>query len=111
MFSSSALCFHVAPLLPVPLFASPRRLVADALLGMINIDLLLLLHPVSEVLLWLEIETYRLLTSCDCQWDKYFVPSMCSSSNMIGSEKTHASGNECDQVMTIPTTHLTQERE
>jgi hypothetical protein len=48
----------------------------------------------------------KLLTSCDCQWDKYFVPSMCSSSNMIGSEKPHAWGKECDEVMTIPTTHF-----
>jgi hypothetical protein len=42
-------CFLVPPPLLVPFFdlALHRRLVADALLGMVNTDLLLLLLPVS----------------------------------------------------------------
>jgi hypothetical protein len=43
-FLLQILCFLVPPSLPVPWItpALPRRLVADALLGMLNIDLILL---------------------------------------------------------------------
>jgi hypothetical protein len=38
-FLFCALCFLVSALLPVPLFTQSRRLVANALLGMVNIEL------------------------------------------------------------------------
>jgi hypothetical protein len=43
-----ALCFRVSPPSPVPLFAPPPRLVADAFLGMLNIDLLCLSLPFAR---------------------------------------------------------------
>jgi hypothetical protein len=43
-FLFRTLSFLVPPTLPIPLFALPCSLVADALLGMLNIDLLPLLN-------------------------------------------------------------------